>query len=226
MSEELKPLMGLDIGDVCKTCNGYGQCNDADLGDIYHNVWECPKCGGIGGFGLAGMIAYYMKRKSLGHIESDAPFIADMALNYAASNTVAARTPSPREQKLVEVLQDIREQAVKGFAGAHGQRHSAIIRRVDKALSAYDAPGSQGGENAAVYHVPLYDAEGKVTFQPVTHYPADEEAPISEEEAIEIGNAALLDYAETHGIGKAESDAVEVIAKAVHRALAKRLGWV
>ena len=32
--------------EKCPTCSGTGQCNDADLGDIYFNTWPCPECKG------------------------------------------------------------------------------------------------------------------------------------------------------------------------------------
>jgi DnaJ-class molecular chaperone len=32
----------------CPDCDGSGECDDADLGDIYFNTWKCPKCNGTG----------------------------------------------------------------------------------------------------------------------------------------------------------------------------------
>ena len=32
----------------CKTCHGTGKCDDAGLGDIFYNEWECPNCHGAG----------------------------------------------------------------------------------------------------------------------------------------------------------------------------------
>jgi hypothetical protein len=34
--------------DECTECGGIGECNDAELGDIYHRRWKCEKCGGSG----------------------------------------------------------------------------------------------------------------------------------------------------------------------------------
>lgn len=31
----------------CKTCNGRGELDDAEPGDICMNIWECPDCGGF-----------------------------------------------------------------------------------------------------------------------------------------------------------------------------------
>lgn len=68
-------------GEVCKTCAGSGQLHDAELGDIYYNVWDCKDCNGKGGTGLAGTIAFYLRRKSMGHTEADAPAIAHLVLS-------------------------------------------------------------------------------------------------------------------------------------------------
>lgn len=32
----------------CETCQGSGECDDADLGDIYYNTWQCSVCKGSG----------------------------------------------------------------------------------------------------------------------------------------------------------------------------------
>ncbi len=148
------------------------------------------------------------------------------------------RTPSPRELKLVEAIREyiaaddlvsrIYDEASPGLNTPRPKDHytrlgEAIERRLTAraALSAYDAPGSQGGEQPAVYQIPLYDEEGKVTFQPVTHYPADEKAPIGEEELAELLH-------KEHNLwwdGKI-SDKTLNIFQHQSRALAKRLGWM
>lgn len=33
---------------VCKGCNGIGEANDADFGDISFNTWKCEPCKGSG----------------------------------------------------------------------------------------------------------------------------------------------------------------------------------
>ena len=32
----------------CETCQGSGEVDDADLGDIYYNKWTCAVCRGSG----------------------------------------------------------------------------------------------------------------------------------------------------------------------------------
>jgi hypothetical protein len=32
----------------CETCRGLGTCDDADLGDISYNTWQCKSCYGTG----------------------------------------------------------------------------------------------------------------------------------------------------------------------------------
>ena len=32
----------------CPNCSGLGQCDDAEPGDIYCNIWECKICNGTG----------------------------------------------------------------------------------------------------------------------------------------------------------------------------------
>lgn len=33
---------------VCGTCYGVGECNAADMGDLYFSSWECLDCKGTG----------------------------------------------------------------------------------------------------------------------------------------------------------------------------------
>ena len=32
----------------CMSCDGWGECDDADLGDIAYKRWNCHDCGGSG----------------------------------------------------------------------------------------------------------------------------------------------------------------------------------
>jgi DnaJ-class molecular chaperone len=32
----------------CAKCDGIGEIDDADFGDIFFNTWECPDCNGTG----------------------------------------------------------------------------------------------------------------------------------------------------------------------------------
>lgn len=32
----------------CVPCDGSGQQNDAEAGDMYYNEWKCPACNGTG----------------------------------------------------------------------------------------------------------------------------------------------------------------------------------
>ena len=116
------------------------------------------------------------------------------------------RTPSPRELKLVEALrqhhkwhQDIGVVKIHLDNGEWLEldlsleySDSGLCEDTCNTLSAYDAPGSQGGE----------------------------EAPISEEEAVEIMLACTQDHVARGG--KAGKACMQLI----YRALAKRLGWM
>ncbi|WCX68768.1 anti-termination protein Q-like protein [Salmonella phage GSW6] len=33
---------------ACPECMGYGECDDAEPGDISYNTWDCPSCKGTG----------------------------------------------------------------------------------------------------------------------------------------------------------------------------------
>lgn len=87
-------------GYVCKTCNGYGECDDADLGDMYYNKWECADCDGKGGSGIAGLIAHYLKRESMGHVESDAPALAHKILSAMPPRSINF----PGEDEAAEIM--------------------------------------------------------------------------------------------------------------------------
>lgn len=32
----------------CKKCDGLGELDDSDCGDMYYNTWKCDACGGTG----------------------------------------------------------------------------------------------------------------------------------------------------------------------------------
>lgn len=35
---------------ACQTCNGYGEYDDSNIGDMYMNIWKCRICNGSGFF--------------------------------------------------------------------------------------------------------------------------------------------------------------------------------
>lgn len=135
-----------------------------------------------------------------------------------------SRTPSDREQKLVEAARAVikRWESID-WKAAPTADYMNTLRNV---LEAYDTPGSQGGEKSSVYHIPLYDADGKVTLQPVACYPADEEEePISEEELAKFIHDTI-DTLDVWEDGVHEYGVQHIVCEDIARALAKRLGWM
>lgn len=151
-----------------------------------------------------------------------------------------ARTPSPREQKLVEALNWARvmikfhvkpERCVE--IGDNVKSAIALYEDIQKAL-AYDAPGSQGGENT----VRIEDLENDVQTQRAyaIHYhdlyvdaqaelEALQKAPIGEEEAVEIMVGEIRNEIMRNRVA-GEPSKYKDAARYGFRALAKRLGWM
>lgn len=73
-----------DNGDICGSCFGRGEWDDAEPGDISFREFSCTACNGIGGFGLVGRILNYMKKESMGHDEVDAVAIANIIRSLPA----------------------------------------------------------------------------------------------------------------------------------------------
>jgi len=38
----------MKIKIICAECLGMGKMSDADCGDIFYNLWDCPTCKGDG----------------------------------------------------------------------------------------------------------------------------------------------------------------------------------